>query len=229
MKVTAIVLAGGKGSRMNKDVAKQYLSLCGKPLLLYSLECFEKSEYIDDIILVVPENEKSFCREEIISKTKLTKLKVLVSGGKERYDSVINALCEAESGYVFIHDGARPFVTEEIIKELLETVKLYRACATGVKVTDTIKKTDESNIIMETVDRSSLWQIQTPQVFDTELIKASYAAFMEASKPHVTDDTMVVELFGNHKVKMVEGSYNNIKITTPIDMLIAEQIIKTEV
>lgn len=228
MKVTAVVLAGGKGRRMNQDIAKQYLHICGRPMLLYSLECFEKSAFIDDIVLVVADEEKEFCKDRILSQMPLTKLKAVVSGGKERYDSVMNALKVVEEpGYVFIHDGARPFVTDTIIKDMIDALEIYNACATGVKVIDTIKKTDTEGQIEETVDRSMLWQIQTPQAFDVRLIKDAYRKFIEAGKPFVTDDTMVVELFGDCKVKMVEGSYENMKVTTPVDMIVAEQIVNS--
>lgn len=226
MKNTAIVLAGGKGRRMSADVAKQYLPIGGKPMLLYSLECFEKSEYIDDIVLVLPENEIEYVKEEILSGICLNKLRRIVAGGAQRYDSVLNALAVIEDGAVFIHDGARPFVTEEILEDLSEAVAECGACATGVPVVDTIKQTGVDGFIEKTVDRSCLWQIQTPQVFEVSLIKTAYKSFLDAGRPHVTDDTMVVELFGATKVKMVEGSYENIKVTTPTDMIIAEEILK---
>lgn len=227
MKQTAIVLAGGRGKRMSSEVSKQYLPLGGVPMLIHSLRCFETSEYIDEIVLVLPENEIEYVKQEILSGYKFSKLAHIVTGGAERYDSVLNALAVVNEGVVFIHDGARPFITEDILRDLSEAVKLYGACATGVKVVDTIKRTDDEGIIEETVDRSSLWQIQTPQVFELSLILSAYDGFIKAGKPHVTDDTMVVELFGNTKVKMVEGSYENIKLTTPTDMIIAEEILKS--
>lgn len=227
MKQTAIVLAGGRGKRMSSEVSKQYLPLGGVPMLIHALKCFETSEYIDEIILVLPGNEIEYVKTEILSGFKFTKLAHIVAGGAERYDSVLNALAMVDEGIVFIHDGARPFITEEILRGLTEAVRITGACATGVKVVDTIKRTDASDMIEETVDRSSLWQIQTPQVFELSLIKKAYEKFLEAGKPHVTDDTMVVELFGNTKVKMVEGSYENIKLTTPTDMIIAEEILKS--
>ena len=226
MKQTAIVLAGGRGKRMSAQVSKQYLPICGVPMLVHALKCFDDSNYIDDIVLVLPEAEIEYVKQDILAGVSFCKKIKIVAGGAERYDSVMNGLAAVEEGVVFIHDGARPFVTEEVLADLTKAVNTYKACATGVKVVDTIKRTDASGLIEETVDRSSLWQIQTPQVFDVSLIKAAYDGFIEAGKPHVTDDTMVVELFGNTKVKMVEGSYENIKLTTPTDMIIAEEIIR---
>lgn len=226
MKTTAVVLAGGKGRRMSMDVAKQYLPICGKPMLLYSLECFENSEYIDEIILVLPKDEIEYVKAQILAGNQLKKLKSIVEGGVERYDSVLNAMDCIKDGYVFIHDAARPFVTEEILADLSDAVKKYGACATGVPVIDTIKQTDENGIIQRTVDRSSLWQIQTPQSFSVDIIKAAYDRFLTEGSPHVTDDTMVVELFGDAKVVMVKGSYENMKVTTPMDMIVAEEIVK---
>ena len=227
MRATAVVLAGGKGRRMSKDVAKQYLPIGGRPMLLYSLDCFERSAYIDDIVLVLPEAEMEYVCSEILSNQSFKKLRHIVAGGAERYDSVLNALAVIDEGVVYIHDGARPFITDDILADLSEAVNLYGACAVGVPVVDTIKRTDSAGCIVETVDRSSLWQIQTPQVFKLELISAAYEEFIKAGRPHVTDDSMVVELFGNAKVKMVEGSYENIKLTTPTDMIIAEEILKS--
>lgn len=211
---------------MSMDVAKQYLPICGKPMLLYSLECFENSEYIDEIILVLPKDEIEYVKAQILAGNQLKKLKSIVEGGVERYDSVLNAMDCIKDGYVFIHDAARPFVTEEILADLSDAVKKYGACATGVPVIDTIKQTDENGIIQRTVDRSSLWQIQTPQSFSVDIIKAAYDRFLTEGSPHVTDDTMVVELFGDAKVVMVKGSYENMKVTTPMDMIVAEEIVK---
>lgn len=226
MKQTAIVLAGGRGRRMSSDIAKQYLPVGGVPMLIHALNCFENAGCIDGIILVLPESEIEYVKSEILYGCEFSKLKHIVAGGAERFNSVLNALEKVDEGVVYIHDGARPFITEEILTGLAEAVKETGACATGVKVVDTIKQTDGNDFIEKTVDRSCLWQIQTPQVFEVSLIKAAYEKFLEAGSPHVTDDTMVVELFGNVKVKMVEGSYENIKVTTPTDMIIAEEILR---
>ena len=226
-KCTAIVLAAGQGKRMGTKVQKQYLEISGKPVLFYSLDVFQKSDMIEDIILVVGENQEEYCREEIIEKFHITKVRKIVKGGAERYHSVWNGLQEvAEDGYVFIHDGARPFVTEEILSRAYETVQREKACVVGMPVKDTIKIADKEGFAKETPNRSLVWMVQTPQVFETFLIKNAYSLLMEQEIIQVTDDAMVVETMLRKKVKLVEGSYENIKITTPEDLKIAEVFIE---
>ena len=221
-KCTAIVLAAGQGKRMGTKVQKQYLEISGKPVLFYSLDTFQKSNIIDDIILVVGDNQEEYCREEIVEKFHITKVRKIVNGGAERYHSVWNGLQHvAEDGYVFIHDGARPFVTEDILLRAYETVQKEKACVVGMPVKDTIKIADDEGFAKETPNRSLVWMVQTPQVFDTFLIKNAYSLLMEQETIQVTDDAMVVETMLQRNVKLVEGSYENIKITTPEDLKIA--------
>lgn len=225
-KCTAIVLAAGKGSRMGTKIHKQYLELKGRPVLYYALETFEKSNVIDDIILVTGKDEVEYCRKEIVDKYQFQKIKDIVVGGKERYESVCNALKSMEEteeeSYVFIHDGARPFVNQEMIERVYDAVKQYRACVVGMPSKDTIKVSDEEGFASDTPDRSKLWMIQTPQVFEKKLIIEAYDRLMHSENQKVTDDAMVVEMFMDTQVKLVEGSYKNIKITTPEDLEIAE-------
>ena len=222
-KCTAIVLAAGQGKRMGTKVQKQYLEISGKPVLFYSLDVFQKSDIIDDIILVVGENQEEYCQKEIVEKFHITKVRKIVNGGAERYHSVWNGLQQiAEDGYVFIHDGARPFVTEEILSRAYETVQREKACVVGMPVKDTIKIADDEGFAKETPNRSLVWMVQTPQVFETILIKNAYSLLMDQEIIQVTDDAMVVETMLQRKVKLVEGSYENIKITTPEDLKIAE-------
>ena len=222
-KCTAIVLAAGQGKRMGTKVQKQYLEISGKPVLFYSLDTFQKSDIIDDIILVVGENQEEYCQKEIVEKFHITKVRKIVTGGAERYHSVWNGLKQIEGdGYVFIHDGARPFVTAEILLRAYETVQKEKACVVGMPVKDTIKIADEEGFAKETPNRSRVWMVQTPQVFETFLIKNAYSLLMEQETIQVTDDAMVVETMLQKKVKLVEGSYENIKITTPEDLKIAE-------
>ena len=226
-KCTAIVLAAGQGKRMGTKVQKQYLEISGKPVLFYSLDVFQKSDIIDDIILVVGENQEEYCREEIVEKFHITKVRKIVNGGAERYHSVWNGLQQiTEDGYVFIHDGARPFVTEEILLRAYETVKKEKACVVGMLVKDTIKIADDEGFAKETPNRSHVWMVQTPQVFETFLIKSAYSLLMEQEIIQVTDDAMVVETMLKRNVKLVEGSYENIKITTPEDLKIAEIFVR---
>lgn len=221
-KCTAIVLAAGQGKRMGSKVQKQYLEIYGKPVLFYSLNVFQQSELIDEIILVVGENQEEFCQKEIVNKYNFDKVVKIVEGGAERYHSVWNGLQQVEEGYVFIHDGARPFVTEEILLRAYETVCVEKACVVGMPVKDTIKIVDENVFAKETPNRSYVWMVQTPQVFEYALVKKAYALLMQQESVQVTDDAMVVETMLGTKVKLVEGAYENIKITTPEDLKIAQ-------
>lgn len=222
-KCTAIVLAAGQGKRMGTKVQKQYLELDGKPVLYYSLYAFEQSTVIDEIILVVGENQAEYCQKEIVSKYGINKVKKIVQGGAERYHSVWNGLQEVDDeGYVFIHDGARPFINEEILDRAYKDVENCKACVVGMPVKDTIKLADKGGFVDKTPERSLVWMIQTPQVFENSLVKKAYALLMEQDSIRVTDDAMVVEQMLGSKVKLTMGSYENIKITTPEDLDIAE-------
>ena len=224
---TAVVLAAGSGRRMGTKVHKQYLLLDGKPVLYYSLKTFQESELIERIILVSGRGEEDWCRKNIVEKYALTKVTDVVSGGKERYDSVWNGLQRAgREGYVYIHDGARPFVDKEMIRRAYECVIREKACVAGMPVKDTIKVVDEEEFVTDTPDRSSLWMVQTPQVFESELITDAYSMLKSSPSETVTDDAMVVERMMGLPVKMFRGSYENIKITTPEDMDIAETFLK---
>ena len=228
MKTTAIVLAGGRGKRMNSSVPKQFLIIKDKPVLYYSLKAFEDS-FIDSVILVAAEDDMEYCRQEIVDKYGLKKVVKIVAGGKERYHSVLNGIKEAdECDFIFIHDGARPFVTQDMLTRLLESVEKNKACVAGMPVKDTIKIADEEGYIDTTPKRELVWMIQTPQVFDYALIKKAYLILERDEYSllqkgiSITDDAMVVEMLLGEKVKLVEGSYQNIKITTPEDLTIAE-------
>ena len=226
MKTTAIVLAAGKGKRMLSEVPKQYMEICGKPILYYSLKAFEDS-CIDEIILITASDEINYCQEEIVKKFGFKKVVHVIAGGRERYDSVYSGLIACEDAdYVFIHDGARPFITKEEIKTLLLEVQRYDACVAGMPVKDTIKIVDNNNNVVETPKRENVWMIQTPQVFKYSLIKDAYDALNKDSIKEVTDDAMVLEKYSNRHVKVVKLSYRNIKITTPEDILIAETLLK---
>jgi 2-C-methyl-D-erythritol 4-phosphate cytidylyltransferase len=232
MKTVAVVLAAGSGSRMKSDVKKQYLDIGGKPLIYYSLKAFEESP-VDDIVLVVSRGDVEFVRSEIVEKFGFDKVKAIVEGGLYRYHSVRLGLMAAEDDYdyAFIHDGARPFLTKDIILRALDGAKNYGACVVGMPVKDTIKICDEDGFAVSTPNRDRTWMIQTPQTFSFKLIKDLYMRLdreeeeLIAKGVNITDDAMVVEYFTDRKVKLVEGSYNNIKITTPEDIPAAEAIL----
>ena len=233
MKTVAVVLAAGSGSRMNSDVKKQYMEIGGKPLIYYSLKTFEES-IIDDIVLVVSRGDIDFVRTEIVQKYGFDKVTAIVEGGLYRYHSVRLGLEAAakDCDYAFIHDGARPFVTKDIILRALHAVKEYGACVVGMPVKDTIKIADEKGFAATTPDRNLTWMVQTPQVFSYKMILELYQRLdreegeLMAKGINITDDAMVVEYFSDKKIKLVEGSYTNIKITTPEDIPAAEAILK---
>lgn len=219
----AIVLAAGKGTRMGADIPKQFLSIHDKPVLYYSLKAFQDHEDIKEIVLVINKEYQDYCREQILLPYGITKVVRMVEGGAERCDSVYAGLqacnpCE----YVFIHDGARPFLTKDIIDRCTAAVKEYKACVVGMPVKDTIKISDEQGFIASTPSRETVWMVQTPQVFRYELIMNAYTKMIASGTAGITDDAMAVERYGDQKVRFVQGSYENIKITTPEDIKIAQ-------
>ena len=223
---TAIVLAAGQGKRMHSKVQKQFLEIQGYPVLYYSLRCFQESPLIQDIILVTGEESISYCKEEIVQKYGFTKVSAVIPGGKERYDSVYAGLCECrDCEYVLIHDGARPFVTEEILKRGLQKVKETGACVIGMPSKDTVKLSDEEGYVKETPNRKCVWTIQTPQIFSYSLIREAHDSIRQKDMSKITDDAMVVEQETGAKVALAEGSYQNIKITTPEDLIFGEGIL----
>ncbi len=231
----AIVLAAGKGSRMNSEVPKQYMQLLGKPLIYYALDCFQNS-FIDDIILVTSDIE--YCKKDIVDIYSFNKVRRIVAGGKERYNSVYEGLkmvkelysSPDEEIYVYIHDGARACIDEALLIECRDNVKKYLACIPAVAVKDTIKIADFEGFIGETPDRNLLMAVQTPQTFSYTLIMQAYERMNEDMQEgkvcNITDDAMVAERYTDVRIKLCTGSYSNIKITTPDDLLVAEKLLK---
>lgn len=230
-RTAAIVLAAGSGKRMDSSTKKQYMLLGNRPLVYYALKVFQES-FIDEITLVVSAGDVDYCRKEIVDRYGFYKVNHIVEGGRERYHSVAAGLREIkDSDFVFIHDGARPMITLDMLDRLWQCVQVSGACVAAMPVKDTIKIADENNDIEATPDRSRVWMVQTPQVFESQLIINSYEELIEREqeflekKIAVTDDAMVVESLAGHKVKLVQGSYENIKITTPEDIQIAEMFL----
>lgn len=224
----AVILAAGSGKRMHTDVKKQFILLRDKPLVYHSLKAFQES-FVEEIVLVVSREDMIYCKEEIVDKYCFPKVKYLAAGGRERYHSVAAGLQYlSECDYIFIHDSARPMVTAEILNRAYECVKECDACVVGMPVKDTIKIADREGYIAQTPDRSLVWMIQTPQVFSRKLIQEAYQTLIKEESIliskgiNITDDAMVVETLMKHPVKLVEGTYQNIKITTPEDLIIAE-------
>ncbi len=230
-KYTAIVLSAGSGTRMNADRPKQYLPILGKPVIYYALKAFEDSP-VNDIVLVCGENDVEYCERQIVKLYGFKKVKAIVAGGSERYHSVYEGLKAAEGAdYVMIHDGARPILPDEIIKRAMNMVRLEKACVVGMPVKDTIRIIDANRHAIDTPDRAMVWQVQTPQCFPYLYIMEAYEKLEKAilnkeSLPNITDDAMVAEYFMGAEVKMIEGTYRNLKITTPEDLKLAEELLR---
>ncbi len=232
MKTAAVILSGGKGKRMGASVSKQYLKLEGEPVLYYALRAFEKSS-VDRIVIVCGKGDEEYIRENIIKKYNVKKTVFIAEGGKERYNSVYNGLNTIEekcpdTDIVLIHDGARPFVSADIIEKLIKCCETEGACVAAVKAKDTIKISDKEGYIRETPSRETVWQIQTPQAFKYDMIKKAYNFVMAGDTRDITDDAMVLERYCNQKIKLVEASYDNIKITTPEDMIFGKAILNNK-
>ena len=221
---SVVIVSAGRGSRMKADINKQFLKLKGKEVIAHTIDKFYNNKNIDEIVVVVKEDEADFFRRNIIDKYGYKNIKIAF-GGKERQDSVFNGLkaVNERCDIVLIHDGARPFVTDEIIKNSIECAKKNKCVIVGVPVKDTIKIINKDNEVCDTPNRSTLWSIQTPQVFEyLSIIKAHKIA--KEKSYYGTDDSMLMEYLG-YNVKVIEGSYNNIKITTPEDLKIGEEIL----
>jgi 2-C-methyl-D-erythritol 4-phosphate cytidylyltransferase len=220
-KVGAIIAAAGESRRMS-GIDKVFAPLAGRPALSYVLDAFEKCESISQIVVVVSKANMVRCRE-IIAEEKYSKPIEVCAGGKRRQDSVAMGLAKLDKcDWVVIHDGARPLLTKALIEGGLEAAKETWAAVAAVPVTDTIKTAGDDRIVRQTPPRQNLWAVQTPQVFRVDII---YRAYQKA-KGDATDDASLVEKLG-YKVKLYMGAYDNIKITTTNDMLIAEALLKS--
>lgn len=221
----AIIPAAGAGIRMGNKKAKQFLELFGMPIVAVTLRVFETCPIIDGIILVVPEYDVDYCVADIVNRYELAKVEKVVPGGEKRQDSVRKGL-EASAGkydLVLIHDGVRPFVSQGVIAKVVDSARTYGAASAGLPVKETIKEVSESGDVINTYDRKSIWSIQTPQAFYyEEIIKAHQKAVMEDWED-ATDDCQLMEKMGV-RVRVVEGSEENIKVTTPYDLYMARFI-----
>lgn len=224
---TAVIVAAGKGKRMGTEISKQFLPLGGKEILAHTVKKFEQASAVRDIILVTGADSLEDV-QAMVQEYGWKKVISVVAGGKERQDSVYHGLKQLreDTEIVLIHDGVRPFVTEKIIEDSITVAMEMGGCVAGVPAKDTIKVCDGKNIAVATPDRSTLWQIQTPQTFRKELILQAYEA---AAQECVigTDDASLAEHCG-YPVKVIMGSYRNIKITTKEDLLIGEAFLKEE-
>jgi len=224
VKTGVVIAAAGSGTRMGMDINKQYLEIAGKPVLARTIQAFENCGLIDEIIVIAAEHEVEYCRKEIVEKFGFRKVRDVAGGGEFRQQSVYNGLMKVspDCDIVLVHDGARPFVDSRCIADCIEAARETGAACVAVPVKDTIKRADNEGFVEGTIDRSFLWAMQTPQAFRYDLIlEAHRNAILEGYTG--TDDAVLVERIGG-RVKLVMGSYYNIKITTKEDLAIAEGI-----
>lgn len=224
MNSVAVIVAGGQGTRIEGKLPKQFLNLGDKPILAHCVQRFEACETVDQIILVVPEDYLEYCSQTIVDQHDFKKVKKIVCGGRERQDSVYLGLkaCPNSTTVVAIHDGVRPFVSPQKISESIRLCEQKKAVILALPVKDTVKRVEGSSVVT-TLDRKKLWLVQTPQVFEYGFILDAYEKAIQEGFVG-TDDAMLVERLG-HKVTVVEGEYQNIKITTAEDLAIAEKFI----
>ncbi len=225
-KISTLIPAAGDGTRLNRAAKKPYLSLAQKPILAHTIQKFEQNTAVDEIWVIVNEDDFDKCHDTVLTPYPFEKVRGLVPGGEIRQMSVqngIRALAD-DVDFVIVHDGVRPFVTDEIIFECIAAAAECGAAVTAVPVTETIKVANENAFIVETPPRQKLWTVQTPQVFRKSLLIQAHQA-AQAQQIIATDDAALVEQLG-YPVKLVEGTYSNLKITTPEDLLIAETLIE---
>ena len=225
MKTHAIIVSAGKGVRMNRSTPKQYLLLQGKPVLCHTILAFSKCPEVDEILLVVPEKDIRYCREQLLSGLCLnTPVKVL-AGGKRRQDSVFNGILsiDGRDGIVVIHDGVRPLIQPEMISRCIDKAKISGACILGVPLKETLKMVDGDSLIQRTINRESLWAAQTPQAFHYQLIRDAHEAAARAGF-ETTDDAALLERMGL-PVNILQGTGDNLKITTNDDLVLADAIL----
>lgn len=218
-KITAVVLAAGRGSRMKSNIPKQFISVGGKPLIAYSLLTFEKSP-VDEIILVTGKDDIDFCRDEVVSRYGISKCNSVIAGGNVRAMSVYNGVRQASGDYVLIHDGARPLVSEDIIEDVIYAVGEYGAAVPVMPVKDTIRVVSGTDALGAALDRSSLAAMQTPQAIRRQDLMDAYDVLMreDCDFSSITDDIMVIEQGLGKYAHLVDGSDENRKITTPEDL-----------
>lgn len=223
-KIGVVIVAAGKGTRMGQAVSKQYLPLAGKPIFVHTLQTFATHPQIDSIAIVVPTGDEKYVRQ-LVEQYECRKVDAVIAGGAERQHSVLRGLFALGEGIdlVLVHDAVRPFTTHETIDKVLREAVISGAAVTAVPVKDTIKIADEDGIVQSTPNRQSLWAVQTPQAFRLSLLIAAYEQ-AERDGYVGTDDASLVERLGS-PVKLVQGEYTNLKITTPEDLHWAEHYI----
>ena len=227
MKNIALIPAAGSGARMGSTIKKPYLLLAGRPLLYHTLAAFDRAPSIDRIIIAVAPGEEACCETEVVRKNSFNKIITVIAGGDVRQESVRRLLEQVpeETSLVLIHDGARPLITVDLIERVLAETKKWRATVAAVPVKDTIQVTDEAGFVQQTLPREQLWSIQTPQTFALQLIREAHAQALQDGFVG-TDEGSLVQRLGK-PVKIIMGAYDNIKVTTPEDLIVAEALLKS--
>jgi len=224
-KVSAVILAAGSGTRFCANKNKVYVEIFNKPIMLYSVEAFLNNNYIDELIIVIKKGEEDIIKD-ILSKLELDKQVQLVIGGDTRKQSVQNALLKIDTDIAIIHDSARPAIKDEYINKCVEAMEEFQGVSIGVKSKDTIKITNDDGVIQQTTERKNTWIVQTPQCFYKEILLNAHKQF--ENDESITDDCMLLERAG-YDVKMLEGDYSNIKVTTPEDSDIIKSVLKNNI
>ncbi len=219
--VTAVILVAGNSTRYGQNRNKNFENIQGKPVILYSLEEFHKNRYIDNILIGAKEEEIPIIKN-ILQKEQFTKPIDMIVGGNSRQETVYHCIQQTEADIVVIHDGARPAIKQEYINKCIEAMKNYKGATVGVPSKDTIKITDENNVVIQSTQRSNTWIVQTPQCFERKILLDMHEKYKQEE---MTDDCMLLEKNKN-KVKILEGDYTNIKITTYEDLEIMKKIIR---
>jgi len=226
MKAIALIPAAGSGIRMGSTIKKPYLLLVGRPILYHTLAAFDIAPSVERIIIAVAPGEEACCETEVVRKFPFKKMITIIAGGERRQESVSRLLEQVpqDTALVLIHDGARPLISVDLIERALAETKKWQATVAAVPVKDTIQATDEAGFVRETLPREQLWSIQTPQAFDLQLIREAHQKALEDGFIGTDEGSLVTRL--GRPVKIIMGAYDNIKVTTPEDLIIAEALLK---
>jgi 2-C-methyl-D-erythritol 4-phosphate cytidylyltransferase len=228
-KISVLIPAAGQGKRMGSSVKKPYLMLADKPILSHTIDRFEQNSVIDEILVIVDESDFAACRENVLAPFRYRKVRELVAGGETRQVSVFNGLCtlSEDVDFVIVHDGVRPFINDDIVFQCLEVAAECGAAVSAVPVKETIKVANQELFIVDTPERDRLWQVQTPQVFRKSLLVEAHKKAIQDGID-APDDAALVENLGS-PVRLIMGSYKNVKLTTPEDLRIAETLLNDEI
>jgi 2-C-methyl-D-erythritol 4-phosphate cytidylyltransferase len=225
-QVSVVIPAAGSGTRLGLGRAKQFMDLCGKPVLAVTLNRFQECDLVDGIVVVIPQSDLDYCLREIVDRYSLSKVCKVIVGGQRRQDSVrkgveaLNNRCR----WVLIHDGVRPFVTHELLEKVIRAARQFRAVITGLPIKETVKEIDNRGKVLRSVDRRRLWLIQTPQIFRWQDINLAHQEALAHDWQEATDDAFLMERMGI-PVKIIEGEQDNIKVTTPQDLELARLLL----